>query len=175
MREMKTIPNFPDYSITKDGRIWSKPRKDSSSHIQGGIWIKPRKYSRHKYLYVILYANTRKHTCKIHRLVLETYVGLCPEGMECRHLDGNPANNKLENLCWGTHAENMQDRILHGMGSRGEKHKEAKLTEQQVRQIIYIHRTKLFTQEEIANQYDISRTIISRIVNKKLWGHLWAA
>jgi hypothetical protein len=30
-----------------------------------------------------------------------------------RHLDGNPKNNRLENLAWGTYKENAQDRELH--------------------------------------------------------------
>jgi hypothetical protein len=34
--------------------------------------------------------------------------------MVCRHLDGNPINNRLENLRWGTHKENKADAIKHG-------------------------------------------------------------
>src|SRR5215471_18343405 len=36
--------------------------------------------------------------------------------MECRHLDSNPLNNKLENLVWGTPAENLADRRALGRG-----------------------------------------------------------
>lgn len=51
----------------------------------------------------------------VHRLVLEVFVGPCPEGMETRHLDGDPHRNWWpENLAWGTHTENMQDRVRHG-------------------------------------------------------------
>ena len=50
----------------------------------------------------------------VHRVVLEAFVGPRPEGMECRHLDGNPLNNRLENLCWGTPSENAWDRVHHG-------------------------------------------------------------
>jgi hypothetical protein len=46
--------------------------------------------------------------------VLEAFVGPRPPGLECRHLDGNPANSVLANLAWGTHSENMQDRVRHG-------------------------------------------------------------
>lgn len=62
-----------------------------------------RKDSRLK---VILCKNKIRKTCKVHRLILETFVGPCPPDMECRHLDGNPSNNKLENLKWGTAHEN---------------------------------------------------------------------
>ncbi len=50
----------------------------------------------------------------VHQLVLEAFVGPCPSGLECRHLDGNPDNNQLENLRWGTRLENMADKKLHG-------------------------------------------------------------
>ena len=50
----------------------------------------------------------------VHRLVLEAFVGPRPEGMECRHLNGDPGNNIVENLCWGTHSENSLDKRRHG-------------------------------------------------------------
>lgn len=50
----------------------------------------------------------------VHRLVLEAFVGPCPEGMEGCHEDGDPTNNRLENLRWGTHSSNMLDRVRHG-------------------------------------------------------------
>lgn len=51
----------------------------------------------------------------VHRLVLETFVGPCPENMECLHGDGNKTNNNVDNLRWGTRVENIQDSIDHGV------------------------------------------------------------
>ena len=65
----------------------------------------------------------RQHTKKVHRLVLEAFVGPCPDGMECCHANGDPADNRLANLRWDTPASNTQDRIRHGvhnMSRRGE-------------------------------------------------------
>ena len=58
----------------------------------------------------------------VHRLVLETFVGPCPEGMECRHLNDNPADNRLSNLCWGTRTDNMFDRTRNRIDNNGTKH-----------------------------------------------------
>lgn len=58
----------------------------------------------------------------IHQLVLEAFVGPRPPGMESLHGDGNPANNHVANLRWGTTAENRQDSIRHGT------HKETRKT-----------------------------------------------
>jgi hypothetical protein len=33
--------------------------------------------------------------------------------MVARHLDGNPDNNHIDNLCWGTQQENIEDQFRH--------------------------------------------------------------
>lgn len=50
----------------------------------------------------------------VHRLVLETFVGPAPEGTEGCHYDGNPSNNRLDNLRWDTRAGNHADAVRHG-------------------------------------------------------------
>lgn len=50
----------------------------------------------------------------VHRLVLEAFVGPCPPGMECRHLNGDSGDNHLRNLQWGTPSENQFDKVRHG-------------------------------------------------------------
>jgi hypothetical protein len=87
---------------------------------------------------------------QVHRLVLEAFVGECPEGMECRHYpDQNLANNNLSNLSWATPGR-------------------TKLTEEQVRQIFYAKGTH----EEVAARFGIGRPEVSHIKSGKLWKHL---
>lgn len=57
-------------------------------------------------------------TRRVHGLVLEAFVGPRPDGMEACHSDGNCRNNHVSNLRWGTHAENMEDRVRHGVYAR---------------------------------------------------------
>ena len=45
----------------------------------------------------------------VHRLVLEAFIGPCPDGMECCHRDDNKLNNNLSNLRWDTHRANLED------------------------------------------------------------------
>lgn len=167
MSKMKQIPGFTDYSITKDGRVWSYKRDK---------WLRlPATTSGH--LLVALWCNNKRHQKYVHRLVLDAYVGSCPAGMECRHLDGNPQNNNFDNLCWGTRSENHYDAVRHGtapgFASKGEHSGRAKLSEQDVRMIIYTHKTGLFMQKEIANQYSVSGHTIKDIIDKKTWKHIW--
>lgn len=50
----------------------------------------------------------------VHRLVLEAFVGPCPEGMEGCHWDDDNDNNHLSNLRWDTHQANEQDKVRNG-------------------------------------------------------------
>jgi hypothetical protein len=49
------------------------------------------------------------NTRLVHQLVMEAFVGPCPEGLEVRHLNGRGADNRLENLLYGTRSENNID------------------------------------------------------------------
>lgn len=56
----------------------------------------------------------KKHVRFVHRLVLEAFVGPCPEGMECCHDNDVPGDNRLENLSWGTKSKNRLDAVRNG-------------------------------------------------------------
>lgn len=161
---MKDIPRFPNYSITKDGRVWRKPCKDVRGRNWKGSWIKPGFVSG--YFQVGLF-NKSKQYCRfnkmVHRLVLETYVGSCPTGMECRHLNGNKQDNRLENLCWGTHEENEKDKVQHGL---------TKLTKTKVQVIRYLRDVAKFSLDDIAWQFDVCRATICMVVSRKTWKHI---
>ncbi|KKN48933.1 hypothetical protein LCGC14_0647920 [marine sediment metagenome] len=168
---IKTIPRFPDYAITRDGRIWSKPRKDTLGHERKGRWLKLSNNSK-GYWITDLSVNSLKCTCKVHRLVLETYIGPCPKGMECRHLNGNPSDNRLENLAWGTHQENQVDRRSHGTACLGEENGNSKLTNNQVKRIRYLYHKKSQGLREIARIFKVTHRTISLIIKKETWNFL---
>ena len=56
-------------------------------------------------------ANSHKQA-SLHRLVLASFTGP-HDNLVVRHKDGNPLNNRLDNLEWGTHQENMKDVAQH--------------------------------------------------------------
>jgi hypothetical protein len=74
------------------------------------------------YQLIGLCQNGVRTTKKVHRLVLEAFVGPAPEGALTRHLNGDCRDNRLENLAWGTAAENAADMETHGTRRRGEAH-----------------------------------------------------
>lgn len=75
-----------------------------------------------------------------------------------------------KHLSWKTQAENMADRLLHGTDDRGGKHKNAKLTEEKVRQIISLKGK--CTQKELAVRFGVSYQHISGIHCGKRWNWL---
>ena len=89
------------YEIERDGTVRNK---------RTGRILKPFVGDRSGHLRVTIGG---KHHY-IHRLVAEVYMGACPPGMEVRHLDGNPANNNVSNLAYGTRSENVLDSVAHG-------------------------------------------------------------
>lgn len=167
-KTMREIPKFPNYCITINGRIWSKPREGSSKN---GKWLKLNIDSS-GYLQVTLCKDGYYYPKLVHHLVLEAFIGKRPVSMECRHLDGDKKNNKISNLKWGTKRENGKDAAKHGT-HKGEKSGVAKLTKQDVKSIFNMYWNKNYNKSEIAQQFNITSGHVRRIINKKTWKHIW--
>jgi hypothetical protein len=110
----RPLPEYEgSYEVSSLGRVRSLARIDSR-----GRRIRARLLSQWPHptghLYTKLSLNGNSRLCKVHRLVLLAFVGPPPAGCEALHGDGNPANNRIENLSWGTRSENMYDRVRHG-------------------------------------------------------------
>jgi len=168
----KDIENYKGfYQVSDYGQI---KRIENTSGTYIGRILKPQIY-HNKYLYVTLCKNTQKKKLLIHRLVLEAFVGFCPSGLECRHLDGNRQNNKLNNLKWGTRSENQYDSIKHGTrfqpDNHGSKQWLAKLTDNKVKEIKHLLMSGV-SQIQIAKQFHVCPTTISRIATGKTWKHI---
>lgn len=115
----KAIPGQKGrYEVSDKGRVRSLPRKVKQTSRWGtefvrllpGQLLKPGRTSSGHMTVAIGKGNS---AC-VHILVLLAFVGRPRKGQEVRHLDGNPANNKLSNLCYGTRSENLRDVFFHG-------------------------------------------------------------
>ena len=124
------------------------------------------------YRRVTLHDGARKSERLVHHLVLEAFVGPCPEGMEASHRNDVSDDNRLENLLWETHRENIARRTLNGRDTVGERHGNAKLTDSAVVEIRRLLRETLFRADEIGSRFGVTRTTVSVINHGKGWRHV---
>lgn len=153
--QWKVIPTYPNYEVSNLGEV----RRVGST--------KPLKLStkQGKFPY------QRAHLCQdgkakyilVHRLVLEAFVGPCPEGHQCLHLDSNPRNNKLDNLKWGTPEENHST-----INRNGERNGRAKLTKQDVAFI----RSYTGPLKDLTKLFNVSYKYITNIRARTTWKHV---
>lgn len=160
--DAKEIPDFPGYFATPNGEIWSM--KHGRPHPL-------REGSNGRYAIMILCRNGKRVGRQLHRLVLETFRGPCPDGMQARHLNGDRKENGISNLAWGTVSENAMDRVRHGTHRFGETHGAAKLSNAEIAEI----RERAARGETgywMAPQYGINVSTANRIIGRRTWKHM---
>ena len=164
----KDIPKYIGlYQVSNYGKI---------KNYKTGKLRKPSRASRYGHLHIVLFKNKIKKYFLVHRLVLEAFVCPCPKGMECRHLDGNPYNNRLDNLIWGTHKENVQDSIKHKTNYISMYDKEnyisAKVNKNKILEIRRLIEKGDLTQRQIGSMFKLDQSTISYIKRRKMWGDI---
>lgn len=166
----RRLSEFPGYGVTESGQVWSCRLVGR----RGGIaprWSRVLPNTTNRYHTAGLRRDGKTHTRYIHRLVLEAFTGPCPDGHEGCHRDGDSTNNRLSNLRWGTSVENKADCRSHGTLLMGEKIKQSKLKPNDIRSIFRMRSQGLY-QREIADEFGVSRSLISQILNRRIWAHL---
>lgn len=168
-----TVPSHPAYSVSTLGRL----RRDAPTHGGGGSRRLPSGFLRVRplprgHLQVTLSMNNQPHTALVHRLVAEAFLPPPQEGQDCVcHRDDNPANNRPENLFWGTRADNTNDMVRKGRQASGERVTSSKLTADQVIEI----RQRCAAGEnqyELAAAFDVTQSNISMIASRSTWKHV---
>ncbi len=154
---------YPKYRVGSDGSVWSRKHGDWRKMSPGN--------ATGEYLNVGLCKKGRPKSYYVHRLVLEAFVGPCPEEMEACHNDGNRKNNCLANLRWDSRLGNHADRRIHGTLPQGEKNQGAKITADDVVQIRQEHAGGKM-QVQLQKDWKLSRSQISKIVSGKSWPHI---
>lgn len=157
------------YQVSNIGRVrthWEAKKKHS--HFHAGKILK--QHLSNKYLRVWL-CGPKKKFRTIHSLVLDAFKGLRPAGKAGRHLDGNGLANVSDNLTWGTHKQNIEDKQIHGTQTRGSSHGTSKVSEIDVVKIRAL-RAEGLTLSAISEKFPISRDAVHDIVRRKTWKHV---
>jgi hypothetical protein len=155
MHTAVAIEGFPDYLITRTGKVMNR----------NGSILKPAP-NHGGYLRVWLYARKRRKRKRVHVLVCEAFHGRRPTRKhEVLHRDNDRQNNHAENLRWGTCKENGHDKRIAGT-VRGDRNPNAKLTNEQVMQA-QADKQAGMTYDQIAIRYMISKVQAWRICTNR--------
>lgn len=162
----KAIPGYEGfYEVSDCGRVKSLAR--TGKRQDAILFSRP---TAKGYLRVSLSRPGEGKTSHyIHRLVLLAFLDRDSVNRETRHLNGVPSDNRLENLRWGTSAENHLDSMQHGTILSGTRCPWAKLTESNVTAIRNSPRIGV---KEWAVRLGVGMSIISKIRHYRKWKHL---
>ena len=167
----RPVVGFPAYRVGDDGSVWSRWLYQTRPLTLGHEWkrlavIVPK----HGYAVVNLVRNGERFKIRrVHQLVLESFVGPCPDGEEVRHFpDRDKTKNQLANLSYGSRIQNAEDKRIHGTIARGERHGQSVLTEAMVREI----KRRLASgerQKDISAALNIKKCRVSHVATGRDW------
>jgi hypothetical protein len=163
------IVGRPGYEVSDLGRHRSYKRMGDNRHGVFAASPKTLKGTVDKasgYVRVDFGRSTSdRRNAHLHVLILEAFVGPRPPGMEGCHYDGNPGNNRLDNLRWDYASSNQLDRHRHGTMYH------ARLTPQDIPNI-WARLVAGQQPTEIARDYGVTSWSVSFIKRGTSWSHI---
>lgn len=166
-----------DYAVSNLGRV------KRLTGYSAGCFLKPETTNA-GYRRVVCCVNNKRLKRSVHALVAMAFIGERPDGLQINHIDGDKKNNRVANLEYVTMSENMRHSYrvcgrktqpcvpLMPGHSQGVKNPSAKLTEDQVREIRRRGDAKNESRRQIARSIGIGASVVTLIVNRKIWKHL---
>ena len=142
---MRSIKGFPEYSVTTDGRVFSRKWgkfKELKPFDPGSGYLKVRLYDH----------QGNKKTYFVHRLVMETFIGV--SDLMVNHIDGVKTNNKIDNLEYVTAKGN--DTHARENNLKGKRYK---LTPENIEEVIKLKEEGLSV-IKIAKKFSFHRNTI---------------
>jgi len=160
----KGIPGFANYFARTDGTVWSSKYR-RLHQLKVDRCNKNGRYS------VTLRRDGVSYKYQVSHLILFTFIGPCPEGMECCHRNDIKTDNRFSNLYWGTKEDNVKDAIRNNVIKRGIMHPNSKFEEDDIHQIRELWDAG-WTQVDIAKLFNTTDRVIFKIVHRLRWKHL---
>ena len=163
--EWRSVVGFPNYMVCDAGWV----RSLRSRRILRP-WPNGSGYDT-----VTVYRDRRPYRRTVHQLVLEAFGPPRPTPLhECDHRDGRKNHNAASNLRWLTKGQNIAHAFELGqLNHRGELNPSARLTADQVREIVRLYADGE-TLKELARTYGVRSETIRRIVRGMTWREISA-
>lgn len=148
---------------TSEERFWNRVKKDAN---EKGCWEWQGSTNEHGYGRV----GYQNRYFKTHILSWFLTYGKMPENNLLHDCDNPPCCNP-KHLHEGTKAQNSAEMVSRGRSAKGEKHSQARLTDEKVLDIRYKSKQGK-TMNALAIEHQVSSSTISRVVNRQIWTHI---
>lgn len=153
------------YDVSNMGNVRVLPGKYRTAQV-----LKPG--NNDGYLIVKLTKDRIRKCYFVSRLVAMAFLTNTENKPEVNHIDGNRFNNVLSNLEWVTSMENKIHASRMGLLARGERAHTSKLTSKEVIEIRELYKTGKYSHRTLATIFNIGKTAIYNIINKRSWSHI---
>ncbi|CUI38514.1 NUMOD4 motif [Achromobacter xylosoxidans] len=167
----RPVPGYEaTYEVSSLGRVRSLPRLTTRGrHLKGKILRCT--LCNNGYYSVYLAVDGKVKRFGVSKLVARAFIPNPQELPEIHRIDGDPANNSVDNLEWVTRAETMRRAVLAGRMPKGEGHGLHKLTAADVRSI-RSHVAAGQSAREIGRRFNVSESTVRSIAVGRTWGHI---
>lgn len=165
----------PHFDVREDGTIWSQFSKNGAGLVPNGVWrrVDHPENKDGRYFRVSVSAGClpdsgikRKRGLRAHRIVYAKFHGpLLGFGYTINHKDGNPSNNRPENLEQITTKENNDHKYQVLGHDPIQNFKLSFEIADEIRQL----RAQGWPYRALCEKYEISKGHVSEIVNRKIW------
>ncbi len=175
IEQWQDIPGYENYyQCSKDGKVRGLDR--IIKHPKGQCLKKGKELrqsiSSNGYAMVSLLKDGKQTAFTVHSLIAATFLkGYNPKVNDVNHIDGIKTNNVLSNLEVVSRSENLRHAYSTGLkkATNGTDRYNAKLNEDSVRAIRGANQV---SRKALANQYNVSETIIRQVINRRKWAHV---
>jgi hypothetical protein len=168
----KPIPGWEGYySASSYGRVRSEtrdiphPRNPTIMTTKKGLVLSPKIKNGGYHGYCFSRDSKNTHVSG-HRVICAAFHGAPKPGMHAAHNDGNPGNNRPDNLRWATPQQNFSDRQFHGTLPIRSRNPNARLTQDQVNEI---RARRGPSRAKLAAEFGVSPSQIGNIQSGRSW------
>lgn len=161
----KPVEGFKGYYVNRSGQVLSRKRGGKERILKAGL-------SGCGYLNVVLMKDNKRICKKVHRLVAENFIERIIDKDFVNHKNGTKTDNNLGNLEWCNRSENVRHAIKAGL-IKSRKGQVGTLSDCQILALITLPKTtsngrlSLFTNRDIAKEWAVAESLISKIRNHK--------
>lgn len=167
MKNYKIIKGFSNYTISKDGKVWSKYRKR---------YLKLQKMPDGYLRICLINDKKEKKGMLVHRLVAKTYLvnNDLQNQIEVDHINNIKSDNRVENLQWVTPSKNSQ--LAYDTGRkippRGELNGKSILNDKIVNLFRLLYKEFDWSVIKISQFFNINKNTLKGILYNKTWKHV---